>query len=191
MPTVLMPLLQSERTFDPVTGWILIGFGALATVYLLLIRPKMRRRDPLQDSGPRLSLAQQRSVETQMQNLLVELSEMARQVSAQLDTRAQKLELLIQEADQKIAQLRELQSAAPPARPAVGIADAPQPADAENAGETAPAAAAPAPFQPELDPRHAEVYALADQGQSAYDIANQLGRPRGEIELILALRPRG
>jgi hypothetical protein len=35
------------------------------------------------------------------------------------------------------------------------------------------------------------VYALADQGQSAYDIANQLGRPRGEIELILALRPRG
>jgi DNA-binding NarL/FixJ family response regulator len=73
----------------------------------------------------------------------------------------------------------------------VGIADAPQPADAENAGETAPAAAAPAPFQPELDPRHAEVYALADQGQSAYDIANQLGRPRGEIELILALRPRG
>jgi hypothetical protein len=39
------------------------------------------------------------------------------------------------------------------------------------------------------DPRHAEVYALADQGLSARDVARRLGRPNGEIELILALRP--
>jgi hypothetical protein len=41
-----------------------------------------------------------------------------------------------------------------------------------------------------VDPRHAEVYELADGGQSAQDIARQTGRPRGEIELILALRGR-
>jgi hypothetical protein len=32
------------------------------------------------------------------------------------------------------------------------------------------------------------VYALADQGRSPREIAAQLGRPDGEIELILGLR---
>ena len=35
---------------------------------------------------------------------------------------------------------------------------------------------------------NALVYALADDGRSAQEIATQLGRPKGEIELILALR---
>ena len=39
-----------------------------------------------------------------------------------------------------------------------------------------------------MDPRHAQVYDLADEGLSAPEIARQLGRPSGEIELILALR---
>jgi hypothetical protein len=41
-----------------------------------------------------------------------------------------------------------------------------------------------------VDPRHAEVYRLADQGQTPQQIAQRLGRPSGEIELILALRAR-
>ena len=44
-----------------------------------------------------------------MESLLVELSEMARQISAQLDTRSQKLEILIREADEKIAALADAQ----------------------------------------------------------------------------------
>jgi DNA-binding NarL/FixJ family response regulator len=62
----------------------------------------------------------------------------------------------------------------------------------------APASPASAPQQPEfqaesteqpmIDPRHALVYALADQGRSCKDIAQELNRPSGEIELILALR---
>ena len=39
-----------------------------------------------------------------------------------------------------------------------------------------------------MDPRHAQVYDLADEGLSPPEIARQLGRPSGEIELILALR---
>ena len=38
------------------------------------------------------------------------------------------------------------------------------------------------------DPRHAAVYRLADQGRSSPQIAAELVRPSGEIELILALR---
>ncbi len=42
--------------------------------------------------------------------------------------------------------------------------------------------------EPQIDPRHAEIYAWADQGRTPREIASQLGRPSGEIELILALR---
>jgi len=44
------------------------------------------------------------------------------------------------------------------------------------------------PPEPQIDPRHAEIYAMADEGRSATDIASRLGRPSGEVELILALR---
>jgi hypothetical protein len=36
--------------------------------------------------------------------------------------------------------------------------------------------------------RHAEIYALADQGLTSASIANRLGSPIGEVELILGLR---
>jgi DNA-binding NarL/FixJ family response regulator len=41
-----------------------------------------------------------------------------------------------------------------------------------------------------IDPQHEAVYALADQGKATAEIARQLNRPNGEIELILALRAR-
>lgn len=39
-----------------------------------------------------------------------------------------------------------------------------------------------------LDPSHAEIHELADRGLSAVEIAKRLGRPPGQVELILALR---
>ncbi|HEX3357589.1 MAG TPA: hypothetical protein VHS31_11520, partial [Tepidisphaeraceae bacterium] len=138
-------------------------------------RPKLKKKDPL-EKAPFSSLAQQRTVERQMQNLLVDLSEMARQMNAQIDTRAAKLEQLIKEADQRIALLGKQSGSSngshiePPAMPA-------------------PAASAPEIPMP-VDPRHAEVYSLADLGQDAKEIAARLNRPSGEVELILALRPR-
>ena len=156
----------------PSTQWVVLAVAAGATAFVLF-RPKMKaKKDPLNRPPEANSLAQQRSVERQMQNLLVELSEMARQVTAGLDTRAAKLDALIREADEKIAALSALQSALP-------------------ISQSAPVQAAPPPpcaYEP--DPRHVEVYTLADQGQSPSQIAGQLNRPNGEIELILALRPR-
>ena len=112
-----------------------------------------------------------------MSNVLVELSEMARQISAQLDSRAAKLELLIQEADQKLAALNA----------AMGQPIPPGPPNPPAQSLPSPAAARP---EPELDPQHARIYSLADEGHSPGQIAQQLARPHGEIELILALRPR-
>jgi hypothetical protein len=153
--------------------WIFLGLGMIGLIYFMIVRPMMRRkRDPL-EKAPFASLSQQRATERQMQNLLVELSEMARQVSAQLDTRAAKLEILIQQADERIAQLKT---------PSLTTASSPEPPTAP------PTASAQAPEPP--DPRHADIYALADEGREVHEIASQLNRPRGEVELILALRSK-
>jgi Family of unknown function (DUF6115) len=150
--------------FDPATRWAVIALAMLTVLYAV-IRPLIRRKDPLDKPPAFASLARQRSVERQMQNVLVELSEMARQITAQIDTRAAKLEALIREADEKIAAMKSTPSPADPA---------PTPPDPASASA--------------IEPRHAQVYALADQGRSSTEIAQQLHRPSGEIELILALR---
>ncbi|HEV8603736.1 MAG TPA: hypothetical protein VGQ99_00125 [Tepidisphaeraceae bacterium] len=147
--------------------WIVYAIGAL-TIVFVVFRPSFRKKDPLKQSGPQLSMSQQRSVEREMSNLLVELSEMARQITGQLDTRSAKLEALMQDADKKIAELKRLSSSA---RPEVR---AETPAD-------------PSP-PPSTDPRYTAIYDLADAGHSVQEIAQQLDRPRGEVELILALR---
>jgi len=164
-------------------AWLLLGLGVAMLIYTLVLRPMMRRRkDPLERPPAFASLSQQRAVERQMQNLLVELAEMARQISAQLDTRAAKLEQLIQDADQRLEALGEALRAA--GNGAAG--DAPQPP--HSASSHRPDGQTPAPEQP--DPRHAQIYALADAGQDPHQIAAALGRPEGEVELILALRSR-
>lgn len=156
-------------------SWLVIAFGVVLLFYMLF-KGRRKKEDPLDKSTPRLSLAQQRSVERQMQNLLVELAEMSRQISGQLDTRAARLEQLLADADQRIAALRQLNA---------GKAE---PADGQfpRAARDEPPAHAPAE-----DPRYADIYKRADAGASPGDIAAALSRPSGEIELILALRPRG
>jgi len=166
---------------SPATSWIAIGIGVATIVYVAFIRPlgKKKANDPL--SRPP-GLARQRSVERDMSNLLVELSDMARQMTGQLDTRAARLEALMREADEKIAMLRSLQSGGGPPHGVLVEAKL-LAADAVPMRAAEDAAVA-------VDPRHAEVYDMADEGQSPQEIARQTGRPRGEIELILALRGR-
>jgi hypothetical protein len=140
--------------------WFACAIGLLTILYAVFVRPmRKQRKDPLAKL-PGFGLSHQRTVERQMETLLVELSDMARQITAQLDTRSAKLEALLKEADQAIAKLSN-----PPA---------------------------PKPQAPlhEEDQRHAAVYALADSGLNAAQIAQRLARPNGEIELILALRSR-
>ena len=104
-----LPLLE----LDQATKWFFIVMAIITIVYAAM-RPLLRKKDPLDKPPAFASLAQQRSVDRQMQNVLVELSEMARQITAQLDTRAAKLEALIREADQRIAAMKSQQIAAPP-----------------------------------------------------------------------------
>ena len=146
--------------------WMVYAIGAL-TIVFVVFRPSLRKKDPLNSSNPKLSMAQQRSVEREMSNLLVELSEMARQITGQLDTRAAKLEALMAEADKKIVELKRLETV-------------------HHEPEIKPLECRPQPLA--TDARYSAIYSLADAGHSAQEIAQQLDRPRGEVELILALR---
>ena len=171
---------------DPATTWIAISVGILAVVYVTFVRPlrKKKVKDPLERPAGFSTLAQQRAVERDMSNLLVELSEMARQMTAQLDTRAAKLEVLLKEADERIAILRSLGRSQPDST----VSDStPNASDGVIVEARASSISTRLP-EPKMDPRHAQVYDLADEGLSPPEIARQLGRPSGEIELILALR---
>ena len=80
---------------------------------------------------------------------------------------AAKLEALMQEADKKIAELKQLETT-------------------HHEPEIKPFEPKSAPLP--TDARYSAIYDLADAGHSVQEIAQQLDRPRGEVELILALR---
>lgn len=88
-------------------------------------------------------------------------------LSAQLDARSVRLEQLIREADERIAQLEAA-------------------SDATAAGP--PPNAAPPVFE---DPLVQRVHALHDTGQTPVEIARGLGETTGKVELIIALRRGG
>ena len=106
---------------------------------------------------------------------------MSRKIVQQLDARAAKLQDLLRQADERIEKLAQLdnqplreEANLPPAPPAI----------------PASAASAEPQINIEIDPRHERIYALEDEGLSAVQISNRLNLPEGEVELILALRPR-
>jgi hypothetical protein len=208
MGLILLTIVPDDKR-----PWIALLVG-MAAISFVLFKPRRRfggaakSHDPLEKPSNFGSLAQQRSVERQMQNLLVELSEMARQITGQLDTRAAKLETLIKDADERLAALRRASAAAPASASdqrapdfRVGAQQSftfASPSQSIASSENVPT---PPVTGPRLtltysqaddgpDPRHAEIYRLADQGRGPKEIAATLGRPSGEIELILALRPR-
>ncbi len=201
---MLTTLAQLSQRWDTTT-WILLCVAAMATMYVMY-RSRRRWKDPLSPKkivpSAALSPAQQRAVERQMQELLVELSEMSRQITGQLDTRAAKLEILIRQADERIAKMSGVEKIDTPSAVVTGSAAAVSVPDGApaNSGESTAASDAPQSTAPidgegqdeivQTPSSHRAVYLLADEGKSLRQIADQLERPYGEIELILALRSR-
>ncbi len=124
----------------------------------------------------------------------VAMHETARDLTGQLDSKLGTLQQLIREADRAAARLetalqaageRARESVVPPrpASQAEGLRSASE-VDVE-AGSAARDETAEVPAG---DQRYSEIYTLADYGYPAAEIAQRLGNPVGEIELILSLR---
>jgi hypothetical protein len=114
-----------------------------------------------------------------MEELTVQLQQVARQINSQIDTRFAKLEACIGDADQRIERLERLLRRAG-GHEGVDVTVSDQPTSAP--GQT------PDRDSIRIDPMHREIYRLADEGKPPPEIARQLGRTTGEVELILNLR---
>ena len=176
--------LAQANQFDSTT-WIALVIGAAATMYVMYRARRKARRDPLERHTTTASLSQQRAVERQMTNLLIELSEMARTVNATIETRTAKLEALLDAADQRIAELRALTGANTSPFP-----ERTQPDIVATVTSSRTMSPSTTFTTSSTDDRHTRIYEMFDRGQSVHEIAAALDRPSGEIELILALRSR-
>ncbi|HEY5314452.1 MAG TPA: hypothetical protein VIK18_18105 [Pirellulales bacterium] len=129
----------------------------------------------------------------QIEQWEVRMHEVARELSAQLDSKIVAVELLVREAQEQIARWQRLTAAGQPSAPPQGDNIPNELAPAAHVGTQAAALARSSSPRPHVlarssSRRHQEVYALSDAGQSSAAIAAQLGSPIGEVELILGLR---
>jgi len=189
-------LAQSGQELSP---WLLVAAaGAVVLVILLLATPLLRRRNestrtttPPQSSAPPTltpptASGEHRALERDIQILIKELSDLTRRVNAQIaqvDERSARLEQLVRAADERAARLRAMHGE-PNGN---GSGDG----DGDGVEVVVPAIQTTSATSPdEIDPRHVEIYTLCEQGLSTQQIADRLHRPSGEVELIIALRPR-
>ncbi len=98
----------------------------------------------------------------------VQMQEIGRDLSAQLDSKMSALQALIADADRAAARLETAMGQTPDPPPTQ--AEALDPSPASN--------------------RREEIYTLADYGLDTAGIANRIGIPIGEVELMLSLRDK-
>lgn len=161
---------------------LLVGVVILVAAMLRWTYRRQRRPDP----APRglaqdhiAKIEEEHAMRGDMQELMVQLQELSRNINAQIETKFVKLETSIRSADERIATLERLLRAAN-GQPGI---DAVVGDEGERALPTddQPSSAPP-------DAAIAEVYRLADAGNDTLAIAQQTGQTPGEIELILSLR---
>lgn len=173
--------------------WVLMAAGMAIIIWVMLrLQWKRQRRSP--EEGP---VAQMRETLLDRQaegQRAAEVAEVVRDMAARLETRAARLEALLDQADERIEKLearvaanglsQSMHAARPSARPAAQPGGNGQPMDPWD-DEPAPS---PPGRSDASDPLHQEVYDLADEGHTPLAIARRLDQQVGTIELILALR---
>jgi len=132
--------------------------GMTAQDRIRAVREKAQRRPGKSAPTSLASTAARTSVEA----VMADAEELTRRLAAVLDNKAAALEILLDRANEASTRLEQAAGTSTN-QPAPGVT-------------------------PAGDPIAAEVYALADQGRTALEIASALDEPTGKVELILALR---
>ncbi len=183
----------AESSKDSSTQYLLLLAAVVMGTCVIL---NMRRRRPL-DGSPKQyrreidsAVGQGASVKRDMERLLVELEELSRKINSQVDTKFAKLEQSISDADRRISAMRILIDECKRVSANVDTPAAAEPQEEDASKESTDSPPDPAVQSPAAppDPLRQKIYALADEGLSAPEIARQLNEPIGEIELILNLR---
>jgi hypothetical protein len=167
-----------QNTLAPIL--MVAGVMGLGVLLTLSIRGRIARRNRDRPT-PREMIDRIKAKHEQAGDIHAatsQLTETARRLCAQIDNKARRLEVLLSEADDRIAALSRTGSGPGPAAE-------PAPAAPTN-GARQPAPAPGSPLPP--DPLTRSVYEQADAGLSPLEIAQQLDEQVGKVELILALR---
>lgn len=180
-----MNVMLLAGPFSAMTGTQL-GMLVLAIIFLtiVLISTGKRRRESRALTGRPAreryaELESRQSSRRDVEQATLELDKVARQVHAQIDTKLVRLEVLIRDADKRIAELSA----------AVGDRQRPSPFEVTLVEET-PVGGGETASEPS-DERFASIYELADKGLTVRQIAEKTDRVQGEVELILGLRKAG
>lgn len=178
-------------------GMVVLVLAATTIMLVLLRRRQFRQvtgRDVTREQVARLR--DQRSVRTQMDDLLIELEELSRRINAQLDTKFVRLETVVRDADDRIARLEGVLGRPKAPKPKEGnrsekrnveTAKPAAPADSSQAAGRGREPADASPRAP-LNEEQKRVYDMSDAGTDPIQIAESLGMTLGEVELILNLR---
>lgn len=174
-----LPLLLAESIIS--SGQLaLISIIVVATT-LMMISQRRRR----QESGPspRLyareqlaRLKEEKVVHSEIGEVMSHLEQLAREIDAQLDAKLMRMDRCIRDADDRINRLDRV------TRNLKAGASLDVTVDRDSAESLRP-------LTDDTDRGDNErVFRLADTGKTAREIAGSIGRPIGEIDLILALR---
>ena len=194
---VIMPAAASSTspdgeagTFLPamlmVVGVLLIGFVMVRAVRARITRRQARTPSPREQIQLVKNRAQGRDVVHAGEAALLDT---AQRLSAQLDVKAERLEQLIREADERLSALGAAPSA--PVHPEDVLDDR---RDHGSTPDVAPDLVTDEtrdePREPQrmMDPLIRAVYELADEGRAVVEIARELDEQIGKVDLILALR---
>lgn len=124
-------------------------------------------------------LSEVKTLQKSIAALLEQLKLESAQVSTQLEARFVEARELLAALDKRLEEMKQLSARAAVRR-----------RGPLNAAPSASVGCPPAEDSPSriINPRHQEVYALADDGLSPVAIAQRTGFAEGEVELILGLR---
>ncbi len=175
---------EPPKTMQENLSAILIGVGTVMMVFVIarmLRRQSANRRahaaEPVRQRPKPSTVPSFGSTATQdrLERLMTDGEELTRRLAAILENKAAHIEILIEHADQRLEALEAATKADQPPTPLT---------------RTNPPARAPieTPTADPIDPLHRKVYDLADKGLQPVDIARQIDRPTGQVELILAIR---
>ena len=176
-PFYVLPFLGAGQF--KLSDMLLVAGIVLVTTSLLMIYRKRKRRtvSSLTAREQLERMQQHRGMRGDLEDLMVEIEQMAKRLGSQLDAKTIQLEQAMREADRRIERLELLKEAA-------SQSDQWQVAnhtvESDNEGVL--------PGNAPSESLAKAVYALADQGLTSVDIAKQLNELVGKIELILALR---
>jgi hypothetical protein len=185
---------QVEATTMLFLGGVVVTCGALLlrTHRQLAGRPKTPLPSPAsfsQPARPTSASAHRLDAPAEMRRWDVEMHDRARELQAQLDSKIAILQHLTVDARQQADRLEAAISRAEALGQTVPEEVPPRIVEGEEQNrvriDTTGARAGNSASR-----RHAEIYSLADSGMSSAAIANRVGCPIGEIELILGLRGR-